>query len=175
MLRRAHQALVAPSLAQYLSGGITSTSRLIEDCVLMLDRAGLDTEVLAAAKEALQAAVRANSDRNRVVHDMWMREQGGEEDANTPPTWRVYRVSRGALGPISSDPPRDLVFVEHALTQLERAHVRVFALYWALHMVLPFYQGSGEWRPGQLDEWVRVMQDRFDLHADGGFKPHSDD
>jgi hypothetical protein len=132
-LRQTHQAPASPSAAVFLNGGIISTVRLIDDCRVMLDHACLDEVVLQAARAALQAGFDANQDRNRVVHDHWLRDSA--QDTATPcrpPSWRAFRVKKGTLGPISTDPPRDLAWVESALDRLQRAQTRTFALLWAL-------------------------------------------
>jgi hypothetical protein len=72
------------------------------------------------------------------------------------------------------EPPRDLAFLDAALLEMRRTDIRVAALNWALWEVLPFFQGSRQ--PGSashLPRWIPVMEDRFDLQDDGGFRAHT--
>ena len=168
-LREVHRTLVLPGLGIFLQGGL-GTDRLVEDCKLMIKAARLDdTELTAAASEALGAAKEANQVRNRVVHDMWMRELDHPPDV---PRWTQFRAVRGELG-LQGEFTKDMGYIEAAQTQLLRATVRIHALNWGLHGVLPFFQGSGLHATNQMGKWVTVMRDQFTLNADGSYTPQS--
>jgi hypothetical protein len=173
-LRSVHQTLSAPGLAAYLVGQIKSSNVLVQECRTMLAKADVSEDVRTAGDAALLAAAAANTTRNKVVHDMWMRDLDGEEQ-DGPPRWMRFRAAKGQLNLAALDPPDDLVFLETALVEVRRAHIRVNALYWALWEVLPFFsglQGQGGGPPGgRLSDWIAVMNDRFELVANGGFRP----
>lgn len=171
--------LVGPGLGVYLTGAISSTHRLIQDCREMLKHAGLAPELHEATGAALMAAAAANEERNRVVHDMWMRVDFGSPRSEAEPTWLSFRSVKGALGAVPT--PRDVTYVDDVLDRLQRAQARIFALRSALWEVLPFFKGSalatgfsdlGK-REGRLDQWILIMSDSFDLTPDGGIRAHS--
>jgi hypothetical protein len=181
-LRRLYVTLASPSFAVYLANNNPSTNALVEDCRLMIVKADVSPEFRDAAFGALAAAKAANEVRNRTIHDMWLAadvESAGVE----PKTWRTFRNQRGQLGAYAGDPPRDLTFLDEALTTMRRTGLRVQALSWALWELLPFYRGSqgpvpddeGHERDsaGQLAVWTAMIEDRFDLLDNGGFRPHT--
>jgi hypothetical protein len=178
-LRRVHQTLVSPGLGVYLTSRVSSTNSLVHDCRTMLAKAGLDPDVHAAAQGALVAAKEANELRNRVVHDMWMREP--EADQQEQPKWTTFRTIKWGMGAEASDPPRDLAFLDHAVDRLARTNLRVSGLVWALWEVLPYFQGRMGALPqdeghdpdtvGNLSAWVALMEDRFDMEG-SEFRPH---
>ena len=178
-LRSVHQTLATPGLGVHLTNRITSTSILVDDCRSMLASALLDTRVQQAAEATLQAAKDANVVRNRVVHDMWLRDVALDDDE--PPQWMVHRNVKGQLHPVEADAPRDVTFVAQATEQLARAGLRARAITWALWEVLPYFQGAmgpvpdgvghDEDSRGELASWVAVMENRFSLHSDGSFNP----
>lgn len=167
-LRSVHRTLATPGLAMYLTGGVTSTARLVADCREMLKKAAIDEVVIGAADNALRAAIIANDDRNRVVHDMWLFDSDLE---STTRRLQSFQAKKGILGWEASE--RELTFVEDALTGLRRAYIRVLALEWALWSTLPFFSGSPNDERDRLPEWIAVMNDSFDLYPDGGFRAHS--
>jgi hypothetical protein len=75
-LRAAFSALVGSKYAAVVDGRLTA-SALIEDCERLTR---YHTGILAPAKEAVLAALRAcreaNRDRNRVIHDTWATRPG---------------------------------------------------------------------------------------------------
>ena len=175
-LRLCHQTLMTPGLGVYLTNRVVSTSVLVEDCRLMVAKSEIPEHVAAAAKSALDAAVEASKVRNRVVHDMWLRDV----DDQTPeqaPRWTAHSIARRDRVRRVEEPPRDLDFLDAAVDQLRRTNVRITALLWALWNVLPAFGGRTE-KPdegwAELVRWVAVMENRFDLIADGGFRAHDD-
>jgi hypothetical protein len=169
-LRRVHQALASPGLGVYLHSEITSTDRLANECKLMIRKAAVGPTVAAAAQGALDAAKAANERRNRVVHDMWLRDVDASEDQ--PPRWSAFRVYRGELNITAreDDQARDLAYLDAALTLMTRTRIRVMGVHWALWEVLPFFQGAHGESPSSLPDWLAVMNDRFELTQDGGFR-----
>jgi hypothetical protein len=164
-LRRTHQTLLSPSLGVYPTNRITSTEALITDCRLMLPKADIPEGIAEGGDQVLTVASRANAARNRVVHDMWLREPAAEGD----PTWRAMRVTKGKLNPDVGETPRDLTFIAQVVGQVERAALRVSGLTWALWELLPFYK---DLRGPESDvaRWVAVMENRFELLEGGGFR-----
>jgi hypothetical protein len=171
-LRRVHQSLVSPGLGVYLVNRITSTSVLVADCRAMIAKAALTPKIEAAAVATLDAVTTANATRNRVIHDMWLREPALDDAA---PRWVGHRRAKGQLHFGPTDPPRDLAFLDAALIEMRRTSIRVAGLNWTLWDVLPFFEGGrpdGPDRGRDLLRWIAVLEDRFDLLDDGAFSPH---
>jgi hypothetical protein len=168
-LRQVHQTLMSPGLGMFLSGGVLSVARLIEDIQIMLAKADLDPEILVAAKSALAAARDANEVRNRVVHDMWL-PHPELQPVDGQVRWLTSRPQRGHLNSVSAaGSTRDLSYVADALAAQRRAQLRVLGIHWTLWEVLPFFRGSRGDAPSNLSNWIALMTDQFDLQDDGGF------
>ena len=168
MLREVHQALATPGLAIYLTNGVISTDRLVENCKLMLEKVDASDEFKDAAKAALAAAKDANRERNRVVHDMWM-PAIDEEGAPLPGQWQQMHRYKGGLGWVDTGGPRDVADVRRVGEQFAFACVQVFALHWGLLKVLPFYKG-GDLDPTPIEDFVKMMWGHIKLMAGGGFR-----
>lgn len=168
-LRQVHQTLMSPGLGMFLSGGVLSVARLIEDIQIMLAKADLTSEIHAAAKSALSAAKDANEVRNRVVHDMWL-PHPESKPVDGQVRWLTSRPQRGHLNSVSpAGSTRDLSYVADALASQRRAQLRVLGIHWALWEVLPFFRGARGDAPSDLSNWIALMTDQFDLQDDGGF------
>lgn len=84
------KTLVAPTPGVYLAPA--SASQLLTDCKLMLKRADVGDDLRADGIQTLDAALEANQERNRLVHDLYM---GSDQEA----TWTAVRSPRrGQLG-----------------------------------------------------------------------------
>lgn len=118
--RRVHQTLMTPGLGVYLTNNITSTDGLVKDCKLMLGKADVPGEVHDARQATLSDTKTANEERNRVVHDMWLRMliEGEEEE---PPRWNVLKIAKGELASGSDTPRRDLEYVVAVRRRLDAA------------------------------------------------------
>ncbi len=165
-LRQVFVSLATPSPAIYLVNDRSSTESLVQACKTMLANAEVPGEVSQAGISALQAASAANVERNRVVHDMWIPEY--EEPDGRSVRWHLSKIARGAFG-FKSDGIHDLQSLKAARLQVFRAFSRVSALQWALHGTLPFYRGAGT-DVAPLSDWIAMMEDRFVLDEDGGFR-----
>jgi len=127
-LRQVHQTLMSPGLGMFLSGGVVSVTRLIEDVRTRLAKADLDSGLLEAAGSALTAAKEANELRNRVVHDMWLLHPDSQL-VDGQVQWLTSRPQKGHLNRVSHvGSLRDLTYVTEALTSQRRAQLRVLGL-----------------------------------------------
>ena len=118
---------------------------------------GDDAEITDAALSALEAAKAANGLRNRVIHDMWLRDA----DAAPGTPWEAHRLIRGRVNP-SLDPPRDLAYVDRALTAITTASWRVSMAAWAM-AALVSQAPVGISREGS----IAFKRDRFALLENG--------
>jgi hypothetical protein len=169
-VRNVFVKLAMPSLAVYLVNDSASTAAVVDSCRTMLRRVEGTEQLLSAGLLALESAKQAGEERNRVVHDMWLPDFDG--DVAQPERWSVQRSAKGAFG-MRHAGMRDLESVKRARSKIDRANTRVTALLWALDGVLPFFLGSGIEGPMPLEDWIAVMEDRFDALENGGFRPHT--
>lgn len=175
LLRQVFVTLASPGSAVFLANNNLSTGRLVEDIRVMIRKSELPEEFVEAANTALDAVKQANTVRNRIVHDMWLRDVGvdGQIDDTTAAheaEWNRFRNVSGALGAEASDSAH-LGELDAGLTQIQRSYVRIHALYFGLWDNLPFFRGSRD----QLDvrrprDWTRVMQDHFILQENGSYR-----
>jgi hypothetical protein len=166
-LRGVYVALATPSAAVYLVNDTWSTAALVRACKTMIERSPAPPQVVEAGVSALEAADKANTERNRVVHDMWLPDVEGTMPT-TPVRWNLTKIERGSFGR-KMDGVHDLRSLNDARFQIFRAHIRVSALQWALCESLPSWQGSGI-ESGPRIDWVAVMEGRFVLDEDGSFR-----
>ncbi|WP_088315014.1 hypothetical protein [Kineosporia sp. R_H_3] len=168
-LRQVYQALVMPSAAIVLVADIASTSRLIDDCRLMLKTMFPDGELREAALSILDAAKTANVERNRVVHDMWLRH------SVDPEKWMAFTKVKGSVGMRAKGDPKDLEYIRAVRDRLRRVHLRMTILIFALQDELPFFRG-GRLEMGEKErlEQMAVLQDRFEMTAGGAVVSQSE-
>ena len=76
--RQLFLALVGAGLGLYLRPA--SIEQLIDGCRLMLSNSGVSDRWQTAGDDALIAAKAAHKERNRVVHDMWLPAEQGDDD-----------------------------------------------------------------------------------------------
>lgn len=167
-LRNIHQSLTVPSAGVFLSSTIESTDRLISDCLLMTAKSGLSDEITAAAQAALADARAANQERNRVVHDWWM--QFVDDPSEQSSTFELHRRAKNSLNGYNVT-VRDLDSVRKVTTVLHRSHIRLSSLNWILRSELPYFKASGMPPLMPLEELLRVVQDKFEITDDGGYRP----
>lgn len=165
-IRSAYKHLATPGLGIYLVNTSTSTKTVVEHCRLMMVKADVDDDFRAKAEQVFVAVNAAGVERNRVVHDMWMRDMNF--DGEPLPTWRGMKATRGQLSPLALDPPRDVEWLDKTLHRMRRTAIRALALSSALWIVLPFYKDSGIPRE-HLRLWMPTMEDRFTLNPDGSW------
>jgi hypothetical protein len=165
-LRHIYRMLAAPSSAVLLAANINSTKQVIDDVRLMLDKSApfKDSGIAGVATGILDAAAAANTERNRVVHDMWIPTFS---DSTTPPfEWRTMRRVRGEADLIEQG-PKGLAYARQVWDGLSRVSKRLDALAWFLQTVLPVYD-EFKWDEKQLPMWTAMLHGRFDLlHPDG--------
>jgi hypothetical protein len=170
-LRRVFVMLAAPGAAMYLVNDSTSTNAVANACGTMLKHADIPEGVRDAGLKALAAAKSAGNDRNRVVHDMWLPDFEG--DLSKPNRWSVTDPAKSGMGK-GAESVRDLSSVHSARERIFRAVVRAETLSWALWDALPFYRDSGMPASMSMEEQIAIMEDRFDLTANGGYRPWVD-
>lgn len=166
VLRNLHSTLLSPTQGVYLTENITSTDRLVTDCRTMVTHAPVHPAVREAGLDALTAAQVVNRERNRVVHDMWLRESLEETD---DPLWQRSRIDKRLTG---SEPPRaqELADVDKVRHDLETATIRISGLVKALFFLLPTV--SRGLPPAGADYWIAVAAGKFDRAEDGRFHVH---
>jgi hypothetical protein len=168
-LREVLELLTLPSAAMYLAAERRTLEPLAKKCRGLLRAAGVPDAVKNAGEQTLLAALAANEKRDLVVHSWW----ATKSDPSTGEVKLERRTpARGTIAYQSSADP--LEFVVRAETELQRAHVRVAALHEALIAHLPVLHGV---RAGltievtsQRQDWVRVMEDKFELLPGGGWR-----
>ena len=161
--RHVFTTLVAPTPGVYLAP--RSASQLLTDCKLMLMKADIGEDLRTAGSQTLDAALEANQERNRLVHDLF---RGSDQEA----TWTAVRQPRrGQLGGESRTV--SLRDVESSLEALRRCEVRVSMLAWGLRADLPFFRGAGDVWPPRA-EVLAYLRDQFSLGADGGTRTLTD-
>ncbi len=160
--RQLFTTLAAPGLGGVLAP--RSLSGLVDGCRAMLEKADVPEEVTAGGLGTLQA-IRASDDRrNRSVHDRWVASL--EADGPALDQWQLVK---GTLTPSFRATKRDVAYVRDASTAIRRADIRASGFLWALYETLPFWRGS-RLGPSELPKWLAVMDDRFSLMSDGGFR-----
>lgn len=169
-LRGLFRTLVVPSVAIYLADGITSTSRLVADCRILLSKTTAGSDVLSVGFGALSAAKVVNEERNRVVHDMWLPELRMNSDE--APRWEVLRAQTFHSDAWSEPVSRDLGSVESVLSGLERAALRIAGVDQALWITLPHLADEigDSSAANSLGMWMSLAADEFDLLEDGAFR-----
>ena len=173
-LRAAYRFLQAPGeLAK--ANRLQSTTDLVAACRRELAVADLPADVKDAAGTALDAALSANDDRNRVVHDLWLQRlsEEGAPPEDDGPRWHLHRRDRRGLAGVLPSRPADLDYVEQTRDALTRARLRVWALSAALTETLPYWRDLVEGGVFASDRefWLPVMLNRFVQEDDGGVRP----
>jgi hypothetical protein len=167
-LSNVHGALRPPDTPSVATTAPSSVDLLVRECRRLLEGAELSEELIQAGAQALAAASAANALRNRIVHDIWLLDARGDEQA---PSWITFRRLRGQMEPYASSTTRDLDTIITAHATLMRARLRVSGLFMALHEILPWLsspvpRGSGS---AQLPNYLALMRDHFELEANGDF------
>jgi hypothetical protein len=148
---------------------IRRTGTLVEGCLKVLGKADVPEEVLDAGKVALRHAATVNTERNEVVHGVWIRafKDDGSGEQTDELRWTNAVVS-------ASSTPHDLASLDGVVVSLERASIRIIGLIEALWCTLPYFKGSFSnplhTRQEETERWVKVMHDRFELRTDGSFQ-----
>jgi hypothetical protein len=131
-LRTAHTTLVSPGLGVYLTQSVRRTGTLVEGCMKMLGKADVPEAVLDAGKVALRYAATVNTERNEVVHGVWIR--AFKDDGSGEQTDELRWMN--SVGSASST-PHDLASLDGVVVSLERASVRIIGLIEAVvHLAL---------------------------------------
>jgi len=165
-LRNVHRSLAGPGAARYLNTRIWSTVQLADDCEVMLSNASLDAVLVRAGLKAIEAARDSNGIRNRIIHDMWLQDNG-PVGADQPPKWNAFWAARGQLGLIARPAPFDIGCIQGAHATLERACLRVSGLFMALHLVETQRDRSNS--DIDQDRYLALMHDHFVLAPNGDF------
>lgn len=173
LLRQVFVTLASPGAAAFLANGNSSTGRLVDDIRLMIRKSDLDDEFKQAAESALDAVKAASTTRNRIVHDMWLRDVDAAGGAATHDvSWSRFRLVNGALRSPVADTSQ-LGELDAGLVQMQRAHVRIHGLYFGLWDELPFFEGSRVASGGQAPlDHIAIMRGEFVLNEDGSFSPN---
>jgi hypothetical protein len=160
--RQVFLALVGAGLGLYLRPA--SIEQLIDGCRLMLSNSGVSDRWQTAGDDALIAAKAAHKERNRVVHDMLLPAGQGDDDLSS---WNVHQAQKKTLSFKAT--PKALTDVARTLNRLSRANQRVSNLgFGMVSLVLP--PGGG---PELADDvTLSIVEDNFDLIANGGARPH---
>lgn len=144
-------------------------SQLAKACRDHLKATELGSEVKRAGEQALVGAQHANTNRNRLVHDIWLPspEDGSGDGAN----WNIFGRPSPKDAPYATAARRDVRAVADVHVQMARARLRVSGLFMALHELLapkarPKGVRSAEPR---LPRYIALMEDRFVLEANGDF------
>lgn len=141
--------------------------QLANDCRRLLRKTYGDHLVVDAGLKALSAARRANSIRNRVVHDIWLE---ATISANTDGgSWQPFRLTAGQLEPAVAAAPVTVDVVAKAHESLRRARTRVSGLFMALHGLANQEAPTHGRAPksNNLDRYLAMMNDHFELHDNG--------
>lgn len=144
--------------------------QLVVECRRLLKTSSAESEIQSAGDEALLAARRATASRNRVVHDMWLRDP--LQAHSEPPRWNTFQRFGDEQATYQSADLRDLTTVVDAHTLLMRTRMRVSGLYMALHATWPadIETALESSRTDAMKRYIALMTDRFILRANGDFE-----
>ena len=159
--RQLFLALVGAGLGLYLRPA--SIEQLIDGCRLMLSNSGVPDRWQTAGDDALVAAKAAHKERNRVVHDMWLPAGQGDDDLAS---WDVHQAQKKTLSFKAT--PKSLTDVARTLNRLSRANQRVSNLGFGMVSLVLFPGGGPELAD---DATLSIVEDKFDLIANGGARP----
>jgi hypothetical protein len=137
--------------------------QLVRECRDLLQRSDAGEEVQTSGDIALLAAKQVTSDRNRVVHDMWLPDPQREDWE--PPRWLAFRRLGDPLESYASASSYDLAVIVETHTSLARTRLRVSGLFMALHATWRLDQD----RDGMenLARYIALMMDRFAVRPNG--------
>jgi hypothetical protein len=124
---------------------------------------------MEAGDAALTDTLNADELRDRVVHDMWIERASDEGDRDGGvERWQAMPKTGGLQIHAS-----DLDFVDRAENQLRRSAVRIMELAWYVGtLMMP--DPPSDWPEGAVadpSDLLAVVQGRFDLLANGGYRP----
>jgi hypothetical protein len=160
--RQLFLALVGAGLGLYLRPA--SIEQLIDGCRLMLSNSGVSDRWQTAGDDALIAAKAAHKERNRVVHDMLLPAGQGDDDLSS---WNVHQAQKKTLSFKAT--PKALTDVARTLNRLSRANQRVSNLGFGMVSLVLLPGGGPELAD---DATLSIVEDKFDLTANGGARPH---
>ena len=155
-------ALVGAGLGLYLRP--ESIEQLIDGCRLMLSNSGVPDRWQTAGDDALIAAKAAHKDRNRVVHDMWIPAGQGDDDLAS---WNLHQAQEKT--PSFKATPESLTDAARTLNRLSRANQRVSNLGFGMASLVQLPGGGPELAD---DATLSIVEDKFELIANGGARPH---
>jgi hypothetical protein len=137
--------------------------QLVRECRELLQQSDAGDEILTSGDAALLAAKRVTSNRNRVVHDMWLPDPQREDWE--PPRWIALRRLGDPLENYASASSYDLAVIVETQALLARTRLRVSGLFMALHATWRLDRD----RDGleNLARYIALMMDRFTLHPNG--------
>lgn len=137
--------------------------QLVRECRELLQRSDVGDEILTSGDTALLAAKRVTSNRNRVVHDMWLPDP--QREVWETPRWIAFRRLGDPVESYASASSYDLAVIVETQTLLARTRLRVSGLFMALHATwLPDRDRDGL---ENLARYIALMMDRFTLHPNG--------
>ncbi|MDQ6525543.1 hypothetical protein RB608_18130 [Nocardioides sp. LHD-245] len=177
-LRWALETIVPPGPAALRINNQISTSKLVGDIRARLEESDISADFQAAAASALQAAEDAGKTRNRAIHDWWLPARIESSDGSAPRiAWRGYRAKPGKVG-LAASLSTDLDRLDTAVVTIRRTSARVKAMAQALPEAFSLDTSRAASTPGQILDFesaLHVMENRFDLLADGTVKVHPPD
>jgi hypothetical protein len=137
--------------------------QLVRECRELLQQSVAGDEILTSGDTALLAAKRVTSNRNRVVHDMWLPDPQREDWE--PPRWIALRRLGDPLENYASASSYDLAVIVETQALLARTRLRVSGLFMALHATWRLDRDRDDLE--NLARYIALMMDRFTLHPNG--------
>lgn len=148
---------------------VKGLDQLVGECRRLLRSSDTDREVLTPGDIALLAAREATGMRNRVLHDIWLRDPMRDDWESA--RWNTFRRTGDLQMSYASASVQDLAMVVETHTFISRTRVRVSGLFMALHATWPTGGVRAGPPPGDsMLRYIALMTDRFTLEANGDFE-----
>lgn len=142
--------------------------QLAGDCRRLLrDAHAASSDLVVAGASALTAAQKANSGRNRIVHDLWLADASSADPGAG--TWNSFRLTSGQIAPATASVAVTLELAVETYESLRRVRTRVSGLFMALDELSRRETSNRGGRPEvtNMTRYLAMMNGHFELRDNG--------